>query len=171
MKETISNTTSTRQKRMLWSPPANFKITDIYVLTIYVLTGSNGRLNSSATCFTFLFFFFFGYFVHPCFVRAVLFNVSGLYNTLLLAVANFRCCINNNQICSAFTGFKAVAGVEGDWYTVKIYSRKVGRRGYLSQVLAWYGKELEEGFHTTLLSDKKFRKKKSYCCCSLSIRL
>ena len=143
---------------MLWFPPAKFKITDIYVLTIYVLTGSNGRLNSSATCFTFL-FFYFGYFVHPCFVRAVLFNVSGLYNTLLLAVANFRCCINNNQICSAFTGFKAVAGVEGDWYTVKIYSRKVGRRGYLSQVLAWYGKVLEEGFHTTLLSDKKFRKK------------
>ena len=69
-------------------------------------------------------------------VRAVLFKVSGLYNTLLLEVANFKCCINNHQICSAFSGFKAVAGVEGNWYTVKSYSRKVGRRGYLSQVFA-----------------------------------
>ena len=57
--------------------------------------------------------------MHPCPVRAVLFKVSGLYNTLLLAVANFKCCINNNQICSAFAAFKAVAGVEGDWCTVK----------------------------------------------------
>ena len=181
MKETISNTTSTRQKRMLWSPPAKLKITDIYVLTIYVLTGSNGRLNSSATCFTFIFFIILfilsilALFV-PC---SLTFQAYIILDYLRWPISNAASIIMKSVAPSpASRRWLGLRGTGAQW---KAAFKKGWKKRLItepSQCVIWKGARgwLPPNASFTLRIIQRKRKtknspKKSYCCCSLSICL